>query len=71
MQATRLHDRKVAVAELAKQHVSIGVHFVGLPTDGEVADFGYKARPWLATWLLCCSVLTDARIRRAFRRTNT
>jgi hypothetical protein len=44
LQAKRMRDRQIEVAELAKRQPSIGMHFAGLPTEAEVVEFGNKAR---------------------------
>ncbi len=44
MQTRRLHDRQVAVGELAKRQPGIGVTFAQLPSEQQVADFGLKVR---------------------------
>ena len=44
LQAKRMRDRQAEVAELAKRQPGIGMHFAGLPTEAEVAEFGMKAR---------------------------
>lgn len=39
-----MRDRQLEVGELAKRQPAIGMHFAGLPTEAEVAEFGNKAR---------------------------
>jgi len=39
-----MRDRQAEVAELAKRQPAIGMHFAGLPTETQVAEFGIKAR---------------------------
>ena len=47
-----MRDRQAEVAELAKRQPGIGMHFAGLPTEAEVAEFGMKARAQHCAFLL-------------------